>query len=158
MPGPVVLRTIAYLRSSFVLFPSSCDMAKELFRASSHSCTSRAACNLSTSACSSFSLLLPLRSLRLVNRNPNQRVRQLSRLTLRLTTITILSRLRDPRYNQSISLPYSQTMTRKPRQQEVDSPLAILTARNTLPQFAITAATASVPSLSVANFSSNCCI
>lgn len=37
-------------------------------------------------------------------------------------------------------------------------PLAMLTARNTLPQFAMTAATASVPSLKVASFSSSCCI
>jgi hypothetical protein len=37
-------------------------------------------------------------------------------------------------------------------------PLAMLTALNTLPQLAITAATASVPSLKVASFSSSCCI
>jgi len=59
---------------------------------------------------------------------------------------------------QSISLPHSQIVARRSEQQQVNLPLAILTARNTLPQFAMTAATASVPSLSVANFSSNCCI
>lgn len=86
-----------YLRSRFVLWPNSCNVTQRPFRVPSRECVSHAAYSLSTSDCSSFSLLFPLRRLRLMDRNPNQRIRQLSRLTIHLTTIAILSRLRNPR-------------------------------------------------------------
>jgi len=82
------------------------------------------ASNPSTSACSSFSLLFFLRSFRLMNRNPNQCIRQLSLLTLRLTTL--LSRFRNARYSHQSAPRTQSNIARKPENTE-----DILTTRHT---------------------------